>query len=67
MDYYSPTSARDFYDKSVANQPTNIASFFGGMAGGAAATLAYGALAAGAAPLAVVLVVGWGAGLGCNM
>ncbi|RZI60166.1 hypothetical protein [Pseudomonas syringae] len=64
MDYSSSTSAKDFYNKSVASQPTNVASFFGGMAGGAAVTLAYGALAAGAAPLAVVLVVGWGAGLG---
>lgn len=63
MDLSSSTSAKDFYNKSVASQPTNLASFVGGIAGGAAVPVVYGALAAGAAPLAVVLVVGWGFGL----
>lgn len=63
IDLSDATSPKDFYNRSVASQPTNLASLAGGMLGGAGATLFYGAAFAAAAPLTVVLVVGFAAGL----
>lgn len=63
FDYTSSASMNEFYRKSAYSQPTNVAAFAGGIAGGALVTFVYGIAAFGAAPLVLVLAVGWGFGL----
>ncbi|POA17584.1 hypothetical protein C1886_21265 [Pseudomonas sp. FW300-N1A1] len=58
FDYTSSASMDEFYRKSVYSQPTNIASF----TAGAAVSIVLGSLVG--APLVVVLLVGWGFGVG---
>lgn len=64
LDVSDSSTPKEFYNKSVYSQPTNIASAAAGMAGGAFVTVAFTAASLGAAPLTLVLLVGWGAGLG---
>lgn len=63
IDLSNATSPKDFYNRSVASQPTNLASLAAGMAGGPATTWIFSAILATAAPLTVVLIVGFGLGL----
>ncbi len=63
IDLSNATSPKDFYNRTVASQPTNLASLAAGMAGGAATTWLYGAVLTTAAPLALVLAVGFGLGV----
>ncbi|MGF6092442.1 hypothetical protein [Pseudomonas sp. 18173] len=63
LDYSSSTTMDEFYRKSVYSQPTNVASLAAGSAGSALVIFAFGIGSAGAAPLALVLAVGWGVGL----
>ncbi|MNE02535.1 hypothetical protein D3C80_950140 [compost metagenome] len=63
IDLSNTTSPKDFYNRSFASQPTNLASLAAGMAGGAATRLVFSAFLATAAPLSVVLIVGFGLGL----
>lgn len=64
LDYSSSTTATEFYNKSVYSQPTNIASFAAGVGAGYALATATTLLAVPAAPLLVVVAVGFLAGLG---
>ncbi|WP_256657441.1 hypothetical protein [Pseudomonas sp. R3-18-08] len=64
MDYSSSTTGTEFYNKSVHNQPTNILSAAVGVGAGYALTGAAALLAVPAAPLVVVVAVGFVAGLG---
>ncbi|WP_235661453.1 DUF5118 domain-containing protein [Pseudomonas coronafaciens] len=64
LDYSDSSTAKEFYNKSVYSQPTNIASAAAGMAGSAFVGVVFTAASLGAAPLTLVILVGWGAGLG---
>jgi len=63
LDYSSSTTMDEFYRKSAYSQPTNVAAFAAGVVGGGLVTIAYGVAAVGAAPLVLILAVGWGFGL----
>ncbi|WP_180273060.1 hypothetical protein [Pseudomonas syringae] len=64
-------SKKEFYSKTLDNQPTNIASVGAGIVAGHLARVAITSIAAagtgiaatGAAPLIAIILVGWGAGL----
>ncbi|WP_077049208.1 hypothetical protein [Pseudomonas sp. KK4] len=58
LDYSNSTTMEEFYKKSIYSQPTNVAAF----AGGAIVSVFLGSSLV-AAPLVIVLLVGWGAGL----
>ncbi|CAI8784430.1 PE domain-containing protein [Pseudomonas sp. IT-P74] len=58
LDYSSSTSMGEFYKKSVYTQPTNLAAF----AGGVLVSFFMGSSLV-AAPLVIVVLAGWGAGM----
>jgi len=58
LDYTSSTSMEEFYRESAYSQPTNVAAF----ASGVLVSFFMGSSLV-AAPLVIVLLVGWGAGL----
>lgn len=63
LDYSSSTTGTEFYNKSVYSQPTNIASAAVGVGSGYALAGAAALFAIPAAPLVVVIAVGFVAGL----
>lgn len=63
LDYSSSTTGTEFYNKSVYTQPTNIVSAAAGVGSGYALAGATAMLAIPAAPLVVVVAVGFLAGL----
>lgn len=63
LDYTSSASMNEFYKKTAYSQPTNVAAFAAGTAASMAVTFTLGAAAIGAAPLVLIIMVGWGAGL----
>lgn len=63
FDYTSSASMGEFYTKSAYSQPTNVASFAVGTAATMAVSFYLGAAALGAAPLVLIVLIGWGAGL----
>ena len=64
IDYTSSTTMDEFYRKSAYSQPTNVAAFAGGFAGSVAVGIISVGVGAGAAPLVLIVAVGWLAGLG---
>lgn len=60
LDWNSATTTEDFWRKTAESQPTNVASFAGGLLAGALVV----AIAGASTPFIVVLGVGWLAGLG---
>ncbi|QVX17774.1 hypothetical protein DB356_25395 [Pseudomonas congelans] len=71
LDYTSSSSKKEFYSKTLDNQPTNIVSVGAGIVIGNLARVAITSIAAagtgvaatGAAPLIAIILIGWGAGL----
>lgn len=66
LDYSASDTATEFYNKSVDSQPTNIISAAVGIGAGYALGGMATAAMIPAAPLIVVLAVGWIAGLGAQ-
>jgi hypothetical protein len=63
LDYSSSTTTTEFYNASVYTQPTNVVSALVGIGAGAAVTAGAAALALPAAPLVLVIAVGYFAGV----
>jgi len=63
LDYTDSKSMQEFYNKSAYSQPTNVAAFAAGSAATMILSFYLGAAALGAAPLVLIIMVGWGAGL----
>jgi hypothetical protein len=63
LDYSSSTTGTEFYNKSVYSQPTNIVSAAVGVGSGYALAGAAAMFAVPAAPLVVVVAVGFVAGM----
>ncbi|ALE00617.1 hypothetical protein A988_18168 [Pseudomonas syringae BRIP39023] len=64
IDASNSQSWKELYNKSADNQPTNVISAVAGIGGGSAVGIVTGALSLPAAPLAVVIGVGFIVGLG---